>query len=267
MLESLGDWLARKKNSTGTPLELANQELHRHGTQMYECELCGVAKAIIDCEGVIREEAAFNFVEEIRKAREKLVLAKKNLEKKVAGFRSLHERKATANADAVDFMVEGEGAPPKGTQPAPSPATRAKEAAGDGMESKLAPLLEALRIWESLREQMIRAEEWAAGGIASPSLAERKGRWPRDYIETKVYCYLIQHSWTLKKIVSIVLHDEEVCDANLKSVLRHVVRAIQSGRPPLVFEWTIEEARKEAARLLEVIERANKGLRGIPVRK
>ena len=64
VLTRLGDWLARKKNSAGEPLKLANRHLREHGLQRYECRMCGVAKAIIDCDGAIREEAAFNFVEE-----------------------------------------------------------------------------------------------------------------------------------------------------------------------------------------------------------
>jgi hypothetical protein len=266
MLDGLGAWLAREENSTSGPVELAKQHLHKHSLQMYTCRRCGVAKAIIDCEGAIGEEAAFHFVEDIRRARAELDLVRRGLEKKVAEFRLLHERKVKANACACEFIVAREGGPPQGTTPAPSAAASTQGASGDGMESRLAPLMDAFQTWRSLYEQMNKAEEWVAGGLVSPSLAERKSQWPRDYVETKVYCYLIQHAWTPEQIAA-ELFPGEASASKRKSINLHAKRAQVSGKPPLIFGWPSDENKAEAARLLKVTERANRDLCGVKVLK
>jgi hypothetical protein len=260
MLERLADWLARKMNSTGTPLALASRHLAKreHRSMPHDCMLCGAAKAIVDCEGAIREEEAFNFVEGVRKSREALALEKRKLEDKVMAFRSLHEEKEKRVRPACQVVIAQAGQRLVGSPVA------ANQEAQDNLQSILARFPKIYAAWDSLGRKLLRAEISLSKRLASPSLAERKGRWPRDYIETKVNCYLIQHSWTSEDIVSILFPDAKSVASKVRSIEDQVRRAEKSGRPPLVFGWPSEEKLKEANRLVAVVACANEGAHDVP---
>jgi hypothetical protein len=119
---------------------------------------------------------------------------------------------------------------------------------------RLRPLQQALRRWDSLVIALAAAEGRMAGGIATPSLAERRDRWPRDYVETKVDCYLSQHGWKDPEIYAFHYGKANAKDGNTgRAIKDRVDRARKSGKPPLIWGWPGEQNRKEARRILDLV--------------
>ena len=56
-------------------------------------------------------------------------------------------------------------------------------------------LLDVLVGWNFLMGSLRAAEERILDGMTISSLKERRGSWPRDSVETKVDCYLVEDGW------------------------------------------------------------------------
>jgi hypothetical protein len=242
-----------------SPFRLAQLHLGEHGFARYECRTCGVAKAIIDYASSVAEEAGYEFVETVRKNRLDLVSKKRQLEKSIASFCSAHAEKDRRTREASrspveDVMVLQPGQMSFKETPIPSKQTATAEEVYGSLAWMLGPLREALCRWDSLVSGLVAAEEHLSGGVATPSLAERRNRWPRDYVETKVDCYLSQHGWEYQEIYAFHLPGQlDKGNRPGRKIEERVRRAKESGKPPLIWSWPGEQNEKEARRILDLV--------------
>ena len=100
---------------------------------------------------------------------------------------------------------------------------------------------------------LIAAERSIAGGLATPSLAEERGRWRADYAETKVDCYLVQHGWKPKEIAAAFYRVPN--GRTPGSIEDRVRRARETGKPPLIWPFPNEESDKRARQVREALAR------------
>ena len=257
ILEELGFWLGKAMKSEEAPFRLATSHLGEHLLNRLDCKLCGVAKAIIDCFSSLREHFGYELIEAIRKSQQDLVSMRGRIEEHVASFCTLHVEKERVALDSeeevADVLV---------LQPNQVPIERAAMNAGqeptiEGTQARLGsilgPLEDALRKWELLLRALAAAESRLAGGVVTPSLAERRDRWPSRYVETKVDCYLTQHGWTPREIYVFYYGKEASQPSQYKYIDDRVRHAKKSGKPPLIWGWPNEKNEQEARRLLDLI--------------
>ena len=91
--------------------------------------------------------------------------------------------------------------------------------------------------------------------MVTPSLAERRDRWPPQYVQTKVDCYLMQHGWTPREIYVFYYGKEASQPSKYDYIGDRVRRAKKTKKPPLIWGWPNEKNEKEARRLLDLLAR------------
>jgi len=259
IMKDLGAWLAADLKSDEAPLRLAQLHLGEHGTRLYECRSCGVAKAIIDCAVSIAEKAGYEFVETIRKNRLDLAFQRGQLEKSITLFCSLHLERdrtttATSRIPVEDVLVLQPDEMLFEEEPLPSSQASTVEEVRDRLGGLLGPIQNALRRWDALTIHLSYAEKHLGKHIATPSLAERRKSWPRDYVEKKVDCYLRQHGWAYEEIYDFH-HPGKPDKGNRpgRNIQERVSKARTSGRPPLIWGWPGAQNEKEARRILDLV--------------
>jgi hypothetical protein len=108
------------------------------------------------------------------------------------------------------------------------------------------------------------AEERLREGMRMPSLKERLKRWPRDYVETKVDCYLVQDGWTPREIHVLYEGHEAIAPSQYDRIGDRILRARKTGRPPLLWGWKGERDVDAERDLLRLLERLNFPRKGKP---
>jgi len=109
-----------------------------------------------------------------------------------------------------------------------------------------------------LEDALDAAESRLLEGMVIPSLKGERERWPRDLVETKVDCYLIEDGWSTRDIFVLHHDGEEPSNSNrYRYIGDRVYRAKISGEPRLIWGWKRERNADEERRLLELVEQPN----------
>ena len=260
LMGQLADHLENVGESKVAAVDLATAHLKLHGLVKWDCKLCGVAKAIIDCSAGLEERSGFELCEQVRSMAREVKARKGKVERTIAALYSARLKKERENRKELKHPERHKDVRvvlrrQRGEEPLPTVGLQEPTMKGieEKLESILAPLKRALELCDPLVAALAAAEWRIAEGIALTSLVEPRKRVTDGQIDIKVDCYLTQHGWKA----------EEIRDAyppygrTIRSIELRVNRARDTGKPTLIWPWPDEAKRKEADALLAIINFVN----------
>ena len=308
-----------KANPAEEPRALATRHLMEHGWNKEICKLCGAAKAIIDCVVSIDEQPASEVLQAIRKYRPDMLTMMQEIETTIERFGIIKFARAasipapesgqtpSAPTSEEPLIAPGPGEPPSPPETGKSPSApespetpsmpgpprqgvapdQVKPGQGSkgrrkwmwqGSISDL--LLDVLLGMTLLDEALGAAEDRLVEGMVIPSLKEKLGRYPPNYVETRIDSYLSQNGWTDREIFVLhlgkpttdvaagdgickptpdVAEDEYIVSSEYDYIGDRVRDVVKDGKPPQI--WGVEArktAAKDAKEILEDQEKSDK---------
>jgi hypothetical protein len=263
LLGELADCLGKDAEDNVTAVDLATAHLKRHGLIRWDCKLCGVAKAIIDCFVGLEERYGFELCEQVRSMVSEVKARKAKLERTIPALylerlkkegESLKRLKHPEEHKDVRVLLRGQ----RGEDPLPTVGLQEPTLEGIEvkLESILSPLKTALEMCDPLVVALAEAEGRIAEGIALTSLVEPRKRVTKNQIEIKVDCYLTQHGWKVEEIRK-AFYNVRPRLRTADSIAGRVGRAKHDGKPTLIWPWPDQVKSKESEALLESLNLVN----------
>ncbi len=308
-----------KADPAEEPRSLATRHLMEHGWNMEICKLCGAAKAIIDCVVSLDEQPASDVLQAIRKYRPDMVTMMQEIEKTIDRFGIIKFARAakipapeSGQTPSARASEEPPSSPEPGEPPSP-PATAESPSAPKSPETPSMPgpqqqggasdrvkpghgstvrrkwmwqgsisdlLLDVLLGMTFLDDALGAAEDRLLDGMVIPSLKEKLGRYPPNYVETRIDSYLSQNGWTDRDIFVLhlakptpdlaaddrigkptpdVAEDEYIVPSEYDYIGDRVRGVAKDGKPPQI--WGVEARKtepKDAKEILEDQEKSDK---------